>query len=153
MLHFQIDAKGNKTELQYDEHKRLKKRVYPSPGSVGSVNASDYNEYGYDSNGNVTYERKRNGQTIANTFDDNNRLTFKNLSDNTYSADITYNYDLRGLTLSSCFGSTDACVSSGEGETNVFDGFGNLSSRTSRMAGTAADAGLINTTARATARR
>ena len=135
ILTSQTDAKGNRTELRYNTNWRLDKRVYPSSTSAGSVNESDYNQYGYDNNGNVTYERKRNIQTIANTIDANNRLTFKNLSDNTYSGDVTYNYDLRGLTLSSCFGSTDACVSSGEGETNTFDGFGNLSTRTSRMTG------------------
>jgi RHS repeat-associated protein len=135
LLRYQIDAKGNKTELQYDEHKRLWKRLYPSPTSTGSVNASDYNEYDYDNNGNVFYERKRNGQTINYSIDANNRVTFKNLSDNTYSADTTYNYDLRGLTLSSCFGTADDCVSTGSGETNTFTGFGEFDTRTSRMSG------------------
>jgi hypothetical protein len=84
----EIEA-GTQPELQYDEHKRLWKRLYPSPTSKGSVNASDFNEYDYDNNGNVFYERKRNGQTINYSIDANNRVTFKNLSDNTYSADIT----------------------------------------------------------------
>jgi RHS repeat-associated protein len=131
----QTDAKGNRTELRYNSKWWLEKRVYPSANSPGSVNELDYNQYAYDENGNVTYERKRNTKTITNTFDANNRLINKNLSDNTYSADIQYNYDLRGLTLSSCFGATDTCTASGEGETNVFDGFGNLTFRTSRMAG------------------
>jgi RHS repeat-associated protein len=142
VLRFQTDANGNKAELQYDEHKRLSKRIYPSPSSPGSVNAADFNEYDFDNNGNVIFERKRGGQTITNTFDANNRLTFKNLSDNTYSADITYDYDLRSLTLSSCFGSTDACTLSGSGETNEFDGFGNLKKRISRMGGVAREIAL-----------
>ena len=82
-------------------------------------------------------ERKRNGTTITNSHDANNRLIFKNLSDNTYSGDISYGYDLRGLTRYACFGtdSTAACSESGQGdgETNEFDGFGNVKRRTSRM--------------------
>jgi RHS repeat-associated protein len=135
VLDTQTDAKGNKTQLTYDSNWRLDKRIYPSPTSPGSVNTSDYNQYGYDKNGNVTSERKRDGTTIANTYDNNNRLTFKDLSDNTYSGDVSYGYDLRGLTRYSCFGTaaTASCDTSGQGETNSFDGMGNLTSRTSRM--------------------
>jgi RHS repeat-associated protein len=131
VLRFQSDAKGNLTELRYDGNWRMNRRVYPSPASAGSVNENDYNEYGYDHNGNVTYERKRNGSSISNEYDDNNRLTFKNLSDNTYSADVSYDYDLRGLTLSSRFGSDV-----GQGITNTFDGFGRLTSATTNVGGT-----------------
>ena len=111
------------------------------PSNPNQSNPLDYNQYGYDSNGNVTSERKRNGTTIAYTYDANNRLTFKNLSDNTYSGDVSYGYDLRGLTLYSCFGtsSTTACDGvngSGDGETNQFDDFGSLEWRKSRMFGT-----------------
>jgi RHS repeat-associated protein len=134
----QTDAKGNRTELRYDSNWRLQKRVYPQPGSPGTPNENDYNRYTYDKNGNVEVERKRSGATITNSYDANNRLTFKNLSDNSYSGDISYGYDLRGLTRYSCFGSssTNSCDTSGEGETNTFDGFGNLTSRKSRMFGT-----------------
>ena len=93
----QTDSKGNRTELRYDSNYRLERRVYPSPNSPGSLNESDFNRYEYDANGNVTFEKKRNNQTVSYTFDKNNRLTFKNLSDNAYSGDIAYNYDLRGL--------------------------------------------------------
>jgi RHS repeat-associated protein len=135
ILRSQTDANGNHTRLDYDDLWRMVKRYYPMANSPGNFNWSDYNEYRYDLNGNVWYERKRNGQTVTNTFDANNRLTFKDLSDNTYSGDVSYGYDLRGLTLYSCFGTatTSACSSSGQGETNTFDGFGNLLTRTSRM--------------------
>jgi len=141
LLRFQTDANGNKTELQYDDNKRLSKRLYPSPISPGSVSAADYNEYGYDNNGNVIFERKRNSAKSINfEYDNNNRLVFKNLSDNTYSGDIAYDYDLRGLTLASCFGSDkfdDDCdqQADGEGETNIFDSFGNLTETRSSQDG------------------
>jgi RHS repeat-associated protein len=137
VLDTQTDAKGNRTKLRYDGNWRLLKREYPSPTTPGSFNQNDYNQYAYDKNGNVTFERKRNGTTITNTFDANNRLTFKDLSDNTFSGDVSYGYDLRGLTQYSCFGTaaTSSCDMSGQGETNIFDGLGNLISRTSRMAG------------------
>jgi len=137
VLDYQEDAKGNRTDLRYDSNWRLQKRVYPSKTVAHSMNESDYNEYTYDKNGNVEVERKRNGTTITNSYDANNRLIFKNLSDNTYSGDISYGYDLRGLTRYACFGtdSTTACSASGQGdgETNEFDGFGNVKSRKSRM--------------------
>jgi YD repeat-containing protein len=129
-LDSQTDANGNRTELRYDERMRLKKRVYPSPNGAGAVNEADYNEYDYDKNGNVTLERKRDGRTITNTYDANNRLIFKDLSDNTHSEDVSYNYDLRGLTLSSRFGSD-----TGQGITNTFDGFGRQTSANTNLGG------------------
>lgn len=139
VLQFQTDAKGNKTELRYDSNWRLHKRVYPSKFTPGSVNESDYNAYTYDKNGNVQVERKRNATTITNTYDANNRLIFKDLSDNAYSGDISYGYDLRGLTRYSCFGSasTNVCETSGEGESSAYDGLGNVKTRISRMNGVA----------------
>lgn len=126
----QTDANGNRTELRYDANARLKRRVYPSPNGPGAVNEGDYNEYDYDLNDNVVFERKRDGRTITNTYDANNRLTFKDLSDNTYSQDVSYNYDLRGLTLSTRFGSD-----SGEGITNTFDGFARLTATDKNVGG------------------
>jgi RHS repeat-associated protein len=143
LLTSQTDANNNKTAIEYDANFRLKKRFYPSPTVPGAANYSDFNWYEYDNNGNVIVEHKRDGRTIGLQYDPNNRLIVKNLSDNTYSDDVVYDYDLRGLTLASCFARIelnddeldDACRTSGQGETNDFDGFGNLIIRTSRMAG------------------
>jgi RHS repeat-associated protein len=137
-LSSQQDANGNKTTLVHDSNGRLYKRLYPQPYSPGNSNSMDFNRYTYDKNGNVIEEQKRNGKTISYTYDNNNRLIFKDLSDNTYSGDISYGYDLRGLTRYSCFGtnSTISCDTSSEGETTVFNGFGELTSRKSRMNGT-----------------
>jgi hypothetical protein len=37
--------------------------------TAGSVNSSDYEQYGYDPNGNRTSLRKRDGNTIGYTYD------------------------------------------------------------------------------------
>lgn len=137
LLEKQIDANGNTTELAYNAQKRLSHRYYPnkitfagqSPTNPGSANKSNgFNEYRYDLNGNINYERKRNGAIIQYELDNNNRMTKKDVADNTQ--DIFYDYDLRGLTLYSRFGST-----SGNGVTNDFDGFGNQKSSTTNMGG------------------
>ena len=130
LLKTQTDANGNMTELRYDTTGRLVRRVYPSKTAAGQLNEADYNSYMYDDNSNLHIERKRNGATVTHTYDNNNRLIKKDLSVNTYSADVVYNYDLRGLTLSSRFGSD-----SGQGITNVFDGFGNLTSSSTNVGG------------------
>lgn len=131
LLKTQADANGNKTELRYDTTERLLRRVYPSKTSAGQLDETDYNSYDYDANNNISVERKRNGATITFTYDNNNRLIKKDLSNNTYSADVFYNYDLRGLTLHSRFGSD-----SGEGVINQFNGFGQLANTTTTMGGT-----------------
>lgn len=132
LLKTQIDANGNKTELRYDTTERLLRRVYPSKTTAGQLNEEDYNSYTYDANSNLHVERKRSGATITHTYDNNNRLIIKDLSNNTYSGDTFYDYDLRGLTRYSRFGSD-----SGPGVTNTFDGFGNLETSTTNMGGTA----------------
>jgi RHS repeat-associated protein len=133
----QKDANGNLTTLEYDTYGRLKKRIYPSPTMVGVSNTNDYNEYGYDANGNLNYERKRNGTSIGTTFDTNNRPTFKNLSDNAYSADTCTSFDLRGHVTSSRFAACPTSLQSplGLGISNAFDGFGRLTGTTNDMGG------------------
>jgi RHS repeat-associated protein len=115
------DANGNKTVLTYDSYGRLYRRKFPQPATPGSANESDYNEYAYDANGNVELERKRSGATIIYTYDALNRVTKKDLSDNSKGDDVEYDYDARGLTLYSRFVNTPAI-----GVFNHPDGFGRL---------------------------
>ncbi len=128
-LRAQTDANGNRTELRYDGYGRLARRVYPHPAAAGSVNESDYNEYTYDNNGNLVTERKRDGSTILYAYDRLNRPISKDFSDASMQ-DIHYDYDLRGLMLHSRFGGD-----MGRGESNQYNGFGELVVRTSTMSG------------------
>ncbi|MES2824204.1 MAG: RHS repeat-associated core domain-containing protein [Pseudomonadota bacterium] len=128
LLKTQIDANGNKTELQYDDIGRLTHRYYPSATAIGSVNYSDYNQYGYDANNNITMERKRNGKVINFQLDNNNRMIIKDYVDNTKQRDIYYDYDLLGLQISARFDS-----SSGTGIINTYDGFGGLKTATNNL--------------------
>jgi RHS repeat-associated protein len=129
-LRAQTDANGNRTELRYDSYGRLARRVYPHPTATGSVNESDYNEYVYLDNGNLSGERKRDGSTVTYEYDGLNRPIVKDLSDPSMQ-DVFYHYDLRGLPLYSRFGGD-----SGLGETNQYSGFGELTTRTSNVSGT-----------------
>ncbi len=130
LLKTQTDANGNKTELQYDTSGRLTHRFYPSKTVAGAASTTDYNQYGYDANSNINMERKRNGAVINFHYDNNNRLILKDYVNNAQMADIYYNYDLRGITLHSRFGSD-----SGEGITNKADGFGNIVQTDTTMGG------------------
>lgn len=116
----QIDANGNKTEMRFDAYNRLTRTVYPSKTAPGLLNEADYVEVTYDANNNIRTERKRNGAVATFSYDNNNRVTYKDFTNNTTISDISYNYDLRGLTLSARFGSD-----SGQGNTYSYDGFGN----------------------------
>ncbi|GAA4776995.1 hypothetical protein GCM10023219_26000 [Stakelama sediminis] len=93
------DGSGNKTIYSYDGFDRLVKTQYPT-GSVGSgsSSASDYEQLGYDNNGNVTSRRLRDGQTIDYSYDHLNRVTAKNLPGS--EPDVSYSYDLTGNMLS-----------------------------------------------------
>jgi RHS repeat-associated protein len=132
LLTSQTDANGNRTEIRYNGYGLPSRRVYPSPVSPGAVNEADYVAFTYEKNGNLKSERKRNGQTVTYTFDAVNMPIVKDLSDNSRSADVYFDYDLRGLALYARFGSV-----TGAGETNTYDGFGNLRTRTNNVAGTA----------------
>jgi RHS repeat-associated protein len=125
-----IDGNGNRAELRYDGHGRQDRWTFPSAnGPAGTVNADDYEEYGYDAAGNRISLRKRDGRRISFAYDALNRVTSKTYPDGG-ARGVYYGYDLRNLQLFARFDSP-----SGEGITNVYDGFGRqLSSSTSMSA-------------------
>ncbi len=128
-----VDAKGNKAKFTYDVFDRLANWYFPNKTPPVAFNDSmpslalstsstpdmaDYEQYGYDLNGNRTSLRKRDGRLIGYSYDPLNRVTIKNIPGGT-AADVYYGYDLRGLQLSARFVSN-----AGQGITNVYDGFG-----------------------------
>ncbi|HEU4962153.1 MAG TPA: RHS repeat-associated core domain-containing protein [Sphingomonas sp.] len=89
------DADNNLTTYVYDGFDRLSKTEYPSPtAGSGTSSTTDYEQLGYDPNGNLTSRRLRDGTSIAYTYDHLNRLTAKNLPGS--EPDVTYGYDLLG---------------------------------------------------------
>ena len=93
------DDDNDKTSYIYDGFDRLSKTEYPSPtAGSGTSSTTDYEQLGYDASGNVTSRRLRDGQSIGYTYDNLNRLTFKNLPGS--EPDVTYAYDLLGRPIS-----------------------------------------------------
>ena len=126
------DANGNVASYEYDSLNRLKRWNFPSPGSAGATNTSDYEEYGYDLNGNRTSWRRRNGNTLSFTYDALNRVSLKSAPANgsVPAESVYYSYDNRGLQLYARFGSA-----SGQGVDTSYDSAGRLSASTSTMGG------------------
>ncbi len=62
--------------MVYDPYDRPYQVQFPMPtaGSVAS-NPSDYEQYGYDSNSNLTSKRLRSGDTVTFVYDALNRPT------------------------------------------------------------------------------
>ena len=125
------DARGFKAKMTYDGHHRQKGWYFPDPDSTGMSSATDYEEYGYDANGNRTTLRKRDGTIIRYSYDALNRMTSKCVTSTTscvapaalVGRDVFYDYDLRGLMTRARFESL-----SGDGITSGYNGFGELAS-------------------------
>jgi RHS repeat-associated protein len=129
------DANGNLASMTYDGHDRQTRWTFPSKTSIGSIDASDYEEYGYDANGNRTSLRKRDGSVITYQYDALNRNTVKIVPEraglsSTHTRDVYMGYDLRGLQTYARFDSA-----SGEGLSFAYDGFGRLESTVQVMDG------------------
>ena len=86
------DGEGNRSNFIYDGFDRVHRLEYPST-TVGAhaANASDYEEYGYDANGNPTSKRTRSGGVFATSFDALNRISA--IDAPAGSNDVWYGYD------------------------------------------------------------
>jgi RHS repeat-associated protein len=129
------DANGNLASMTYDGFDRQSRWTFPNKTTVGSVDASDYEEYTYDANGNRTSLRKRDGSVITYQYDALNRNTLKVVPERaglsaTHTRDVYYGYDLRGLQTYARFDSVG-----GEGVTTAYDGFGRPASSSQAMDG------------------
>ncbi|HEX8307791.1 MAG TPA: hypothetical protein VF645_05165, partial [Allosphingosinicella sp.] len=129
------DANGNKAEMTWDGLDRQKSWTFPCKTVPGDSNPADYEEYGYDPNANRTSLRKRDGSILTYQYDALNRMSVKIVPERSgltaaQTRDVHYAYDNRGLPTEARFDSL-----AGEGVTNVYDGFGQLSSSTLAMGG------------------
>ncbi len=129
------DANGNLASMTYDGHDRQTRWNFPSKTAIGSVDPSDYEQYGYDAVGNRTSLRKRDGSVITYQYDALNRNTLKIVPEraglsSTHTRDVYYGYDIRGLQLYARFDHA-----TGEGVANTYDGFGRLTSSAIGMDG------------------
>ena len=120
------ETTDNMTTYEYDGHGRLVRTYFPTPYSHGDSAdcrpatpawPCDYEEIGYDKNGNVTSFRTRRGETLTLTYDGLNRLTRKTVPErsglaHTNTRDVFYGYDLHGGLVSACFGDTVSTVES-----------------------------------------
>jgi len=136
------DANGNLAAIGYDSYDRKALWQFPSPTSVGQVNAADYEQYAYDANGNRTYFRKRDGRALTFAYDALNRVVTKAVPAGcapiqvgacpaaSATRSVYYGYDLRGLQTYARFDGT-----TGEGITSTYDGFGRLATSTTALSG------------------
>jgi len=91
------DAKDNLTTYQYDGHDRHFKTRFPDKDLANSSSTTDFEQYGFDPNGNVIRLFKRDGRMISYTYDNLNRLLRQT---HPHPAnDIEYSYDLLGRPL------------------------------------------------------
>jgi RHS repeat-associated protein len=112
-------------------------------GAPGQVNPCDYEEYGYDLIGNRTSLRKRDGSTLVMSYDNLNRMTRKTVPeraglDPIHTRDVFYAYDLMNLQTEARFDSL-----AGDGVSNAYDGFGRMTSSTTRWGATARTLGYL----------
>jgi len=121
----ETDANNNTTTYVYDGLDRLSQLQYPSAtiGS-GTSNINDYEQYGYDANGNKTSWRRRDGQTFGYSYDNLNQEILKDVPGGT-SADVYTGYDGIGHVIWRRFGST-----SGPGTQYWYDSFGEMTAST-----------------------
>lgn len=131
------DARGYKASMAYDGFGRQQYWYFPSPTTTGQASTTDYEQYGYDANGNRTSLRKRDGRIIKYTFDSLNRVSSKCVTSTTTCVvpnattgrDVYYTYDLQGHQLTAKF---DGWAGP-DGITNGYDGFSRLTSSTTTM--------------------
>jgi RHS repeat-associated protein len=130
------DAESNRTTYEYDGHDRLVKTRFPiATKGADQSSSTDYEQFGYDDNGNVLTFRTRRNETITLGYDNLNRLVTKVVPersglDSSYTRDVFFRYDLLGNMTDARFDSL-----SGPGIVNVFNALGQLTSTTNNTDG------------------
>ena len=138
------DANQTRAQYSYDTLDRLVRWTFPSKTTANLASTTDYEDYGYDLNGNRTSLRKRDGRLFTYSYDALGRMTVKIVPDacvtgfactNVAAAatrDVYYGYDNRGLATFVRFDSTV-----GDGITNSYDAVGRLTSTGAVIGGVA----------------
>lgn len=130
------DGENNLTTYEYDGFDRRFKTRYPVTAKGASQSsASDYEQFAFDPNGNVTSYRTRRGETLTFDYDSLDRPTSKVVPERsglaaTHTRDVYYAYDLFGNLTAARF---DSLV--GEGISASYDGLGRLTGQTMVMDG------------------
>ncbi|HEX8240830.1 MAG TPA: hypothetical protein VF574_13925, partial [Allosphingosinicella sp.] len=137
------DARGYRAEMAYDAFDRQQRWTFPSRTTPGAADPSDYEQYGYDADGNRTSLRKRDGSVLTFQYDALDRMIVKVVPERSgltaaQTRDVYYEYDNRGLQTRARFDSP-----AGEGVTTGYDGFGRVISSTLAMAGTSRTIGHL----------
>jgi RHS repeat-associated protein len=102
----QLDANNNLTTNVPDGFNRLSQVQFPMPTTgSGASNSSDYEQYGYDANGNRTSVRKRDAQVIVYAFDALNRMSEKE-PPGPSSGYVFYGFDQAGRPTYAHYGSS-----------------------------------------------
>jgi RHS repeat-associated protein len=91
------DGRDRRSSYEYDGYNRLRRIYYPNANGAGS-SSSDYEEFTYNAAGDLATERRRDGQIIANTYDNLHRLTRHDYPG--AGGDVVYAYDNVGQVLS-----------------------------------------------------
>ncbi|WP_084788092.1 RHS repeat domain-containing protein [Sphingomonas yabuuchiae] len=92
------DGKGNVTAYAYDGFDRAWRTCFQTASSAACASSpSDFEQIGYDSKGDATSRRLRDGQTLGYQYDVLGRRTFDdNPNTNIAEVDVSYAYDLTG---------------------------------------------------------
>ncbi len=92
------DGKGNKTTYELRRYGRLYRTYFPDPINVGVSSTTDYEEYAYNANSQVTATRRRSGDSIGTPRDALGRVTLKDVP--ATAEDVYFAYDNQGRVLS-----------------------------------------------------
>jgi RHS repeat-associated protein len=97
------DARSYATVYLYDAFDRVTRTHYPLPNNPNYGNQDDYEENGYDANGNITSLRRRSGDVITQSWDGLNRLVSRTYPASMAADSTQFDYDLRGLRTAAKF--------------------------------------------------
>jgi YD repeat-containing protein len=109
--------------LRYDRTDIVIGQSGAGGSNVGASSSSDYEEFGYDSNSQITSTRTRGGTVILTPRDALGRVMVKDVPLN--AEDVHFSYDNQGRLRSALYNDV-----AGNGISQTYDGLGRLETRT-----------------------